>query len=297
MFVFFLLVVFTAGVRAEDKKIGVMASILPLADFAEHIGGNRVKVSVMIPPGGNPHTYEPTPDQLKGLSRAKLYIKVGTRLEFEEAWLDKLVSMNKKMAVCDSSRNVVLIEMEGKDYHEAGYRHREEAHRNEKRHHEGTDPHIWLSPKNAVIMVENIKNSLMAIDSKNRDYYQRNAERYQRELQSLDQEVRKRLLPLKNRAFIVFHPAWGYFARDYGLKEMNIEHDAKEPTARQIAHVIEEARKNKIRIIFASPQFSQKSARVIAREMKGRVEFIDPLAGGYSANIRRVTDIFVESLP
>lgn len=288
MFVFFLSasVVHAAFFSKENgQKQKIIVTILPLAFFVENIGKERVDVSVMIPPGGNPHTYEPTPRQLRELSLAGLYVKVGTALEFERAWMDKLISLNKKMLVCDSSRGLHLIEMD-QDHGDGG----------EKNHHQGRyDPHVWLSPVNAVAMVINIRNCLIRIDPEKERLYTENAKRLISRLKELDQELKEKFSSLEKRSFLVFHPAWGYFARDYGLEEINVEHAAKEPTAGQIIRVIKRAREDRIRVVFVSPQFNKKSAEVIAKEIGGRVEFLDPLAEDYFKNLRRAADAFVES--
>ena len=145
-FILFIILIFTTGCPQQEKesdKINVVVSIMPLAEFAEKVGRDKASVSVMVPPGASPHTYEPTPAQLVKVSKAKLYVKVGTPIEFELAWLDKILSANKDMVVSDASYGIELMNMAHK-------------HRHEQNEHSytGDDPHIWLSPKNAKIMVE-----------------------------------------------------------------------------------------------------------------------------------------------
>jgi len=250
-----------------DNKIGVVVSILPQAEFVEGIGGDKVKVTVMVPLGASPHTYEPIPSQLKEVSKAKMYAKVGSGVEFELAWIDKIISVNKEMLVVDCSKGIELIE---------------------------NDPHIWLSPKNAKIMVENIYQGLIQINPANQEYYARNKEKYLQELDKLDNEIAQALSEKKNRKIMVYHPAWAYFARDYGLEQIPIEKEGKEPTPQGIASLIKQARENNITVIFASPQFSTKTADVIAKEINGKVVLISPLEKNYLENMRKVTEAFVE---
>jgi len=250
-----------------DNKIGVVVTILPQAEFVERIGGDKVRVTVMVPPGASPHTYEPTPSQLKEVSNAKMYAKVGSGIEFELAWMDKILSVNKKMLVVDCSNGIELID---------------------------NDPHIWLSPKNAKIMVENIYRGLVQIDPANREYYARNKEKYLQELDKLDNEIARALSGRENRKIMVYHPAWTYFARDYGLEQIPIEREGKEPTPQGIANLIKQARENNITVIFASPQFSTKTADVIAKEINGKVVLINPLEKNYLENMRKVAKAFKE---
>ena len=250
-----------------DNKIGVVVTILPQAEFVERIGGDKVKVTVMVPPGASPHTYEPTPSQLKEVSNAKMYAKVGSGIEFELAWMDKILSVNKKMLVVDCSKGIELID---------------------------NDPHIWLSPKNAKIMVENIYQGLVQVDPANQEYYARNKEKYLQELDKLDNEIARALSGRENRKIMVYHPAWTYFAREYGLEQIPIEKEGKEPTPQGIASLIRQARENNITVIFASPQFSTKTADVIAKEIDGRVVLISPLEKNYLENMRKVAKAFKE---
>lgn len=286
-----LLVIFTGCVEVPqtekeiNKRIGVVVSILPQAEFVEKVGGDKVQVVVMVPPEASPHTYEPTPSQLKEVSKAKMYAKVGSGVEFELAWMDKIISVNKGMLVIDCSKRMELIEGE----------HDGEPHEHKEEHeHHGVDPHIWLSPKNAKIMVENIYQGLIQIDPANQEYYARNKEKYLQELDELDNEITQALSGKKNRKIMVYHPAWAYFARDYGLEQIPIEGEGKEPTPQGIANLIKQAKENNITVIFASPQFSTKSAEVVAKEIDGEVVLISPLEKSYLENMRKVADAFAK---
>ena len=259
------------GVRSSggSEKISVVVTIPPQAEFVKRIGGERVEVSSMVPQGANPHTYEPTPSQLMNVSKAEMYVKMGSGIEFEIAWMDKIASMNRNMLIVDCSNGIELLEEDGK-----------------------TDPHIWLSPKNAKIIVENICKGLIQIDPANKTYYERNKEAYLNELDALDKEISQILS--NHKKFIVYHPAWSYFAKDYGLEQISVEEGGKEPSPEHITRIIEEARRNNIKTVFASPQFKEK-AEVIAREIGGRVVEIDPLAENYIENIRNFAKAIAEN--
>jgi len=266
-----------AAPAREANKIGVAVTVLPQREFVERVGGDKVDITVMVPPGASPHTYEVTPAQMVQLSRARIYCKVGSPIEFELSWLDKLLAQNKDILVVDCSRGIDLIKSDDPD-------------------EPGLDPHIWTSPRNARIMVQNICTGLVQADPQNRQYYEDNRDSYLKELDGLDAELGAMLKSTGSRTFIVYHPAWGYFARDYGLHQLGIEQEGKEPKAAYMSRLINEARSQNIKVIFVSPEFDSRNAEAIAREIGGRVVIIDPLAGNYLVNMRKVAAAFKEVL-
>ncbi|MGA1874490.1 MAG: metal ABC transporter solute-binding protein, Zn/Mn family [bacterium] len=305
-----------SGSGTEERKIGVVVTILPLAEFVEKTGKERVEVSVMVPPGANPHTYEPTPGQLKKVSQARMYVKVGSGIEFEMAWMAKLISLNRKMLVCNSSEGLPLLEMKRdnqsqgqestpppKTLHEPNRQYdnhhdhdRGHHDRDEHRHH-GHDPHLWLSPVNVMSMVVNIRDALIRVDPEGSSLYTRGSQGFILELKQLDNQIRERLSSLKTRSFLSFHPAWGYFASTYGLEQIPVELEGKEPSARDLVRIIRLARDLNLKVIFTSPQFSRKSAEVIAGEIRGKVIFLDPLAKNYIENLHEVANALLVQGP
>lgn len=259
----------------SSQKIGVAVSIMPQAGFVENIGGDKVAITVMVPQKADPHTYEPTPKQMKALSQAKLYARVGSGIEFELVWMDKMIAANQKMLVVDCAKGIQLIEMTAKDA-------------DEDKAHGGLDPHIWMSPPHAKIMVQHICDGLSQVDPDNRAYYENNRNLYLPKLTQLDKDIRDGLSRVKNRKFLVYHPAFGYFAKEYNLTMLAIEEQGKEPTAAGIARVIQQAKDNNIRVVFASPQFNPQSARVIASAIGGTVVMVDDLARDYVNNMRSI---------
>jgi zinc transport system substrate-binding protein len=254
---------------------------MPQVEFVENVGGDRVNVTVMVPQNGNPHTYEPKPGQMRALSGAKIYAKVGSGIEFELGWMDKLAAANQKMLVVDCSKDVKLIEMTVEDTDEG-------------ESHGAMDPHIWMSPLNAQIMVKNICDGLAQVDPDSRVYYERNRDLYLQKLTQLDEDIRGGLLGVKNRKFLVYHPAFGYFANEYNLTMLAIEEQGKEPTAAGIARLIQKAKENNIKVVFALPQFNPQNARVIADAIGGKVVFIDDLARNYISNMRFILGEMVQ---
>ncbi len=300
IFLVFLVVVFSGCVQGMDRgvndgKIGVVVSIPPQAEFVEKIGGDRVMVTIMVPPGANPHTYEPTPTQLEEVSKARMYAAVGSGIEFELVWMDKIIKINREMLVVDSSRGVKLIAVSyenGEPVAHSEYSESCEAGSSLR----GIDPHIWLSPANAKVMVEDIYKSLVQIDPENQKFYEGNLSSYLAELDKLNEEIVQTFLGKEDRVIIVFHPAWTYFALDYNIKQMIIEEEGKEPTAEGIKNLIDQARKYDIKMIFASPEFGTKSAETVAREIGGSVVLVSSLEKNYVENIREVAEAFAGAM-
>ena len=255
-----------------QEKLGVVVSIAPLSEWVRGVGGDKVEITVLLPPGASPHTYEPKPAQLIKVERARIFVKNGAGLEF---WADKIVKINKDILVVDISKEVELIETSS------------EA---KGKLHLLKDPHLWLSLKNAKKGVRQICEALSKVDPENAEYYERNADGYIEKLDALDREIREKLETIKNKKFIALHPAWSYFCRDYDLEQVPIEEAGKEPGPKHLMRVIEIAKKNDIKVVFVEPQFNPKSAQVIAREIGGQVKIIDPLAGNYLENMRTIAD-------
>ncbi len=280
VFIVLLLAAATAGCtgaeRQEDGKIVVAVTIPPEQEFAERVGGDHVRVILLVPPGADPHTYEPPPAVLADVAEADMYAVVGSGIEFELAWQEKIAALNPEMLVVDCSRGVDLISTG-----EGG--------------HAGPDPHIWVSPRNAKIMVENIRRGLAEVDPANAEDYRRNADLYQGELDALDAEIAGALAESGVTKVMVYHSSWAYLARDYGLVEVPIEDEGKEPSPQRIEHLITQAKEERIRVIFASPEHSTRSAEVIADEIGGTMVPVSPLAKDYLENMRHVASAFAGS--
>ncbi len=270
----------------EPGKVNVVATTVPLGHFTEMVGGDRVTVAVLVPPGTNLHTFEPSPSKLAEVEDADLYVKNGAGLEI---WMERIIQANEEMLVVDSSSGVDLIESTDADDHGHG------AHD----FHEDiltTDPHIWLSPKNAIIIVDNICRGLTEVDPENAEFYQKNRDHYLSRLRELDGELNSTFSETDRKEFIVLHPSWSYFARDYGLVQVPILESEKEPGPRYLAEIVEVACEKRITTIFVDPNFNPKSAEIIAEEIDGRVVPLDPLAEDYIENMRIVGREIASSL-
>jgi zinc transport system substrate-binding protein len=272
---------------AGEGRLMVAVTILPQAGFVEAVGGDKVDVVVMVPPGASPHTYEVTPDQMASLSKARIYAEVGSPVEFELAWMDKLIAVNKSMLVVDCSQGIPLLEMTAEE---------NEGENITEEQHTGLDPHIWLSVKNVRIMASNICAGLVQVDTENKAYYENNLASYLDLLDKLDADLTADLANITNRNFIVVHPSFGYFAHDYNLNQMSLEQNGKEPDADYTVRLIEKAKELSIKVIFVSPQYGQKSAELIAREIGGEVAIIDPLAKDFIGNMHKIESAVKQSL-
>ncbi len=291
--IIFILLLISSYTYGKDK-IMVATSIAPLAYFIENVGGDRVDVTTLIPPGGNPHTYEPTPRQMMIVSRSDLYVKVGSGIEFELMWMNKIEALNKHMSVCDASKGITLINTS--DIQEEPEHGQIKGDEHGHSHHGIKDPHIWLSPANAVIITENIMNSLSDKDAAGSEYYFQNASSLINRLRLLKENISITLKDISKRQFFIFHPAWAYFARDFNLEQVPVELSGKDPTPERLGKLVKRAIKDDIKVIFSSPQFSKKSADVIAREINGKVVFIDPMPEDYISNLEKTAQLFQENL-
>lgn len=280
------------GVAGSNEPVIVAVSVLPQAEFVEKVGGDKVKTVVIIPPGADPHTYEPSPKEIENISKASMYVTVGIDMPFEEVWIDRFESINSGTLIVNSSNGIKLRELAAHDHHEEEGAGELEADEEET----GLDPHIWTSPANAKIMVENIYEGLAKIDPENKTYYAQNRDAYLKDLDTLDARIREKLSGKTERNFMVYHPSWGYFAADYNLTMISVESEGKEPSAEDLAKLVDLAKEKHVKVIFIQPQTSKQSAQAVAEEIGGEVVAVDPLAKDYIANMDNVSDIFARNL-
>jgi len=276
----------TTPAQQESDRLNVTVSILPEKFFVECIGGDKVQVNAMVGPGDSPHTYEPKPEQMAALTRSRVYFAIG--VEFEGAWLEKFKSANPDMVLVDISDSIEKIPME--DHHDEGEAE-EDDHSGEE-----LDPHIWTSPEIAKTIARQIANTLSEVDGQNTSYYLSNLEDLLTEINQLQIDIKDLLKDKQNHQFLVFHPAWGYFAQEFGLEEVAIEVGGTEPSASELSAIITNALANNIRIVFAQPEFSTQIADYIASEINGKVVLITPLAEDWLENLRLVALSLAENL-
>ena len=254
----------------------VAVSIAPQKYFTQQVMGEDAKIVVMVPSGAAPDTYAPKPSQLRALKNVSLYFSIG--VEFEKNWLERFRAINPTMKIINTTKGIQKRTLQ--------------AHHDSHHHHEGLDPHIWLSPKLVMIEAKHICDALIMNDAQNKAKYEKNYQVFLKRLQHLDREIKGILAPLKQRNFIVFHPAFGYFADAYDLHQVAIEKAGKSPTIRQIKQIIDFAKAKDIHTIFVAPQFSQKAAKQIATLSHAKVVTIDPLSPDWESNLRQIAKSF-----
>jgi len=251
-------------------QLHVAVSILPQQTFLQAIAGDKVNITLMVKPGNSPHTYEPKPSQMISIAKADLYLSMD--VEFEHVWLPKFKNLNKKMAVYSLTTNILKMPI-GNDHH-ANH----------------LDPHVWTSPHNVKIIVQNIYHILITLDPKNQNYYQQNLIHFLAHIKQTDQEIKRILLSLNNnRSFMVFHPSWGYYAKEYNLTQIAVEVSGKNPKPREIVSLIKKAKKAQVSAIFTQPEFSDSSAKIIAKELKIPVVKVSPMAINWAENLLSIT--------
>lgn len=262
----------------DDSTLYV--SILPLRTLVHDITAEDFRIETLVPPGASPETFEPTPRQFVELNRAQLIFSVGL-IDFETTLLSKI---DDRAKIVDLSRGIEPIA--GSCAHCHG------EHHGRHNHAHGVDPHIWSSPKSLQIMA---KNAYEAIHARYPDSvkYTANYERLQQKLKELDVRTAEKIACSEVRSFIVYHPALTYYARDYGLRQLAIETDGKEPSAKQLAQLIDEARNEGIRRIFYQQQFPVSTVEIIARDIDAEATEFDPLSEDPIGNIDAITDLIV----
>jgi zinc transport system substrate-binding protein len=275
--------------------LSVFLSILPQAYFVERIGAQRVSVEVMVKPGQDPHTFEPTPQQMARLAEAAVFFRIG--VEFENTLMPRIESTMERLVVVDCREGIRLRQMDAHGHDtekQEGQGYESEGHAGGGL--EGTDPHIWLSVHNAIRIVGTMHEALVRLDPEGKEIYDRGYRDLVEDLEALDRRISRILAPVEGKPFFVFHPSFGYFADDYGLEQIAVETGGAEPSARQLSRLIEEARSSNVRVLFVQPQFSRKSAETIAAEIDGAVVPIDPLAGDYIENLEQMARAIEEGL-
>jgi len=249
---------------AASARLTAVTGVDPMAFVAERIGGPFVETRVLVGAGQDPHTYEPTPAQMAALAEGGLYLRIG--LPFEDTLLERIVGVSPRLTVVDAARGV--------------------PRRAPAENGQGTDPHIWMSPRLMKVIAANVCDAFATADPVHASDFRRRREALLSDLDALDAEVAAALAPLRGRRLYVFHDAFGYFADAYGLEQVAIETGGREPGPRQVATIIENARRDGVRAIFVQPQFSTVSAQAIASEIGGAVVPFDPLARDYIGNMR-----------
>lgn len=261
-YLFLALAVFTVlhtGVAAAVEKISVAVTILPQAYFVERLGGKYVDVRVMIPQGVSPESYEPTAQRLIAFSRARIYIKIGQNVfPAEKKFLRILSEKSAFVKVIGFPEDIKQIP---------------------------DDPHVWLSPAAVKKLAPKISQAIIGMDPRNKSYYENNLSLFLKDIEGMEIQIKTKLAGKEGGSFLVFHPAWGHFAAEFGLKQIAIEKEGKQASALHLRRIVEEAKEKRIDVIFVQRGFDSKGARSVAQEIKGRIIEVDPLEKDWLINL------------
>ncbi len=259
---------------ASDKPLDVAVSIAPQAWLVRKIGGPHADVLTLVQPADNPHSFQPTDAQVSRLMRAAVYFRIGMPME-NGPWF-RAIETSGKITIVDMREGITLRPMEKHAHHEADEQ-AEESHP-DAHEHEGADPHIWLSPPLLKVQARTVAETLSRADPDHKADYQRNLAAVQQELDQLDAHIRAELATVQEKTFVVFHPAWGYFADAYGLKQTAVEIEGKQPTDAELTHLQREVKQLGTKAIFVQPQITGQAAGAIAAAVGARLETLDPQA-------------------
>lgn len=267
----------SCGGRQAAESDTIYVTIAPLTEIITEITGGDFPVEVLVPAGASPETFEPTPKQFIALNSSRAVFAVGL-LDFERALTSRIDDASKLVNL-----SLGINPIEGSCAHE----------HNGHRHVHGIDPHVWTSPRQLLMMAGNAADAICRLwpDSVK---YRENYLSYSEKLRQLDAECAEACTQSARRCFVVFHPALTYYARDYGIEQIAVEHEGKEPTARRLGEIIERARQSGVRRVFYQSQFPRSTVEIVASDIGAECVGIDPLAADVTDNIRRITRLITE---
>lgn len=278
-----------------DAQVRVLVAVDPLAYLVERVGGERVVVSTLTPTGKDPESFSPTPADLAALASTRLFFRVG--LAVEERFAKNIASIAPNSRSVDLCENVELLP------NPCGHNHSHSADDGASHSHSHShscssselDPHVWTSPAVARRLVEQATAALCEASPENAEFFRTNAATLDAELAALQSELSARLAPFKERTFVVFHPAYGYFADEFHLTQRAVESQGKAPRPRELAELIETARAAGVQAIVVQPEFDRAAAQVVANEIGAELIVHSPLEKDYFVNVRTLTDALERS--
>lgn len=258
--------------KNEDTKEIIVVSILPQKYFAEKIAGENFRIVVMVPPGTSPETYEPTAQQMKEIANSTIYFAIG-HIDFELSLLKKIKSINPSVKFVDTSDGTELI---SDHFHTLA---------DGTIHHHGADPHIWLSPKEVMVQAKNVYNSLAETDPRNAEKYLTNYEKFIVEIETIKGQMTEILKDAGGKTILVYHPAFGYIARDFGFTQEGIEYEGKNPTPNHLKKIVDIANKQNIRTIFVQKEYEVQYSKTVATEINAEIVILDDLNEDWGNNM------------
>lgn len=290
-YIFYCLIIISFFLAScnEKKSIEIerqlTVSILPQKQMLVYLSAGYWEVQVLLPPGSNHETYEPTPQDMKKLANSSLFFTIGA-LDFETTWIDRFQSSNPNLQIIPTNTGIKML---------SGHihNHENENHENENQH--GIDPHIWLSPKCLKIQAQNICNSLSIKDTANKVEYAKRLTAFIAQADSVDSVIRSILSKSDGKSILIYHPALGYFAQDYNLNQISIENEGKEPSASHLIELTELAKKQNVKAVFISKEFDTRHAEAIAKAINAKVIVFDPMAEDWSKNLIALAKLIAEN--
>ena len=277
----FLIALAAALAAQASPRLQVAATLPPYQGILEELGGERVQSLSLVPPGSDPHSWEPGPSTLKAFSSAQLYFSDGSGMD--KPWMPRFRSANSRIHIVDLSQGVEWLKGEE---HEEGHGHHGEEE------HGSLDPHLWTSPQRVIPLATRMAAALMAYDTAGTDYYKQRLAAFLTRAHQLDASLKRTVsaLPPAKRQFIVFHPSYGYLALDYGLTQLSVEVEGKEPKPADLSRLVRTAKEHQVRTVLVQPEFNQRSAETLAREIQGTVRPTNPLSSHWAQNIQDFID-------
>lgn len=241
-----------------NKKINVTVSITTYADFVKNIGGDKVEVNLMIPPNAEPHDFEPTPSQITNLSKSDIYFKIGSGFGFEDNLMQRIKGSSSKLKVINTSEGIKIY---------------------------NNDPHVWLGINEARVILNNIYKGLASFSPEDSSYFSSNLHKYLNLLLAEEMKIKDSFSKNKNNYVLVYHPAWHYFFSQFGITQLGIEREGKEPNAKDLTEVLKTAKEHKVKVVFIEPQFNQESALAVAKQLNATIDVINNIPSNYLKNL------------
>ncbi|MGQ8337129.1 metal ABC transporter solute-binding protein, Zn/Mn family [Sunxiuqinia sp. A32] len=278
-----IVLIFTLACTSQKNgsKPILMVSIRPQKHFVEKIAGDSFHIEVIIPPGTSPATYSLLPSQMKQLAEAKAWLRIG-RIGFEEAWHEKIEDGNPNLKVFNTSESadwIAALREEHGDHVHLG----------------GIDPHLWMSPAEVKKIAEHTADALIELQPENKNVFLQNLTQFKKDIEQLDADLKSKFAGVENRTFLTFHPALTYLARDYGLEQMALEIQGKEPSPRYLSELVKQSREKNIHVVFIQKEFDRENAMQLARDIDGEVVQIDPLNEEWEEQLLTIADKIVEA--
>lgn len=270
-----------SGQNRESSQV-VSVSIQPLQYFADRLTGNALDVNVMVPPGASHGSYSPTPQQFRNLSDSRLYIRIGF-LGYEQAWIGRLQELNPDMVVINLSDHVDLIRGETVDH-------------GDHSHEAGVDPHIWMSPAEMLKLLPLVRDALTKAFPELKEVVEQNYPLLAAEVEAVHELFLDLSANLSNKSFMIYHPALTYLARDYGFRQVSVEHEGKEPSPAMLSRIIRDAREYSIPVVFIQEEYDMRSAGLISKETGANLVQINPLAYNWIDSMHKLGQSFSEYL-